>query len=113
MTTGMHRENGQPLSGRDHIEQSVVDILTTPIGSRVLNREYGSALFDLIDTPISQATLPDFHAAVIGALARWEPRIRVTHSHVSSAAPGRLEISIDGILRADGREITIEGIEIA
>ncbi|GDD08501.1 phage baseplate assembly protein [Escherichia coli] len=33
---GMDRNTGKPLSGVDHICQSIVDILTTPLGTRVM-----------------------------------------------------------------------------
>lgn len=39
----MSRENGRELETElDHIRQSVQDILTTPIGTRIMRREYGS-----------------------------------------------------------------------
>lgn len=46
---GMDRNTGKLLSGTDHIRQSIVDILTTPLGTRVMLPEYGSKLFDLVD----------------------------------------------------------------
>ncbi len=109
---GMNRRTGRALEGRAHLEQSVEDILTTPLGTRVMNREYGSRLFDLVDTPVNRYTLVDFYAAVIEALIRWEPRLRVTRAVVSSASPGILLIGVDAVDVVDGREISIEGIEI-
>ncbi|KPN28874.1 baseplate wedge subunit [Halolamina pelagica] len=41
---GVDRTNGQRLEGLAHIRQSVADILTTPLGSRVMRRDYGSLL---------------------------------------------------------------------
>lgn len=41
---GMNRETGKALTGIEHIQQSIRDILVTPIGSRVMRRKYGSAL---------------------------------------------------------------------
>ena len=46
--TGMDRETGKSLSGIEHLRQSIRDILTTPIGSRVMRRDYGSRLFELL-----------------------------------------------------------------
>lgn len=37
----MSRENGQSIELFQSIKQSIQDILTTPIGSRVMRREYG------------------------------------------------------------------------
>ena len=41
----------KPLSGVDHICQSIVDILTTPLETRVMLPEYGTQLFDLLIIP--------------------------------------------------------------
>lgn len=110
---GMDRRTGRALSGRAHLEQSVEDILTTPIGQRVMNRDYGSRLFDLIDVPINQFTKVDFYAAIIEALIRWEPRLRITKATVSSPEAGCIEVGVSGVEVASGRDITIAGIEIA
>lgn len=37
---GISATTGRPLSGIDHLRQSIRDILTTPIGSRVMRRLY-------------------------------------------------------------------------
>ncbi|MGH6997907.1 MAG: GPW/gp25 family protein, partial [Phenylobacterium sp.] len=47
----------------------------TPIGSRVMRRDYGSALFDLIDQPANLLTKLRLSAAIAMALMRWEPRV--------------------------------------
>ena len=38
---GMNTQNGRSLTELDHLRQSIVDILNTPIGSRVMRRDYG------------------------------------------------------------------------
>ena len=46
----MSRNTGLSLSSEaDQIRQSIQDILTTPIGSRIMRRNYGSLLPQLID----------------------------------------------------------------
>jgi len=74
---GMDRATGKPLSGDDHLRQSIGDILTTPLGSRVMRRDYGSLLFELVDRPLNAATRLLCVVAVAQALALWEPRISV------------------------------------
>lgn len=76
--TGISRKNGESLKALAHIRQSVRDIITTPIGSRVMRRDYGSRLPELIDMPQNEATLMQCYAAVVMAVTRWEPRIRVS-----------------------------------
>ncbi|EDY85445.1 GPW/gp25 [gamma proteobacterium HTCC5015] len=75
--SGMNAQTGQQLDGLAHIQQSVQDILTTPVGSRVMRREYGSFLPDLIDAPTNEAALLQAYAASAMALAQWEPRIEL------------------------------------
>ncbi|MYL22539.1 baseplate assembly protein [Halomonas alkaliantarctica] len=107
--TGMNAHTGQRLDGLDHIRQSVRDILTTPIGSRVMRRDYGSLLPELIDQPLNDALLLQAYAATVMALIRWEPRIRVTaiRRSVSADQPGRATLEIDG-QTVEGEPITLE-----
>lgn len=43
---GMNRTTGKALSEDGHILQSLKDIVTTPIGSRVMRRDYGEQRLD-------------------------------------------------------------------
>ena len=94
---GMHVATGKPLSGRAHLAQSVADILATPIGSRVMRRDYGSALFELVDAPANPLGRLRIFAATVDALRRWEPRLRVTRVGLAAGdAPGAFAITIEG-----------------
>ena len=94
---GMDRLTGAPLDGAAHLAQSIGDILLTPIGSRVMRRDYGSLLFELIDAPTNAATRLRLFSAVAGAIARWEPRLRLTRVTLSGEpARGSLVIGIEG-----------------
>jgi hypothetical protein len=106
---GMNATTGRQLEGIEHIQQSVRDILTTPIGSRVMRRDYGSLLPELIDAPLNDATLLQAYAASIMALIRWEPRIRVTaiRRSVSTTQPGQATLEIDAQTR-EGDPLQLE-----
>lgn len=94
---GMSKINGAALDGNDHIAQSIADILSTPIGSRVHRRDYGSLLFDLIDRPLNAATAGLLQAATALAIARWEPRLRLRKVQISgNFAGGNLIAEISG-----------------
>lgn len=80
---GVNNRTGKRLSGVAHLRQSVSDILTTPIGTRVLVRDYGSDLFSLADNPRDDLTRLQIIAASATALARWETRLKVTRVLVS------------------------------
>lgn len=98
--TGMHKETGKPVSGEAHIAQSIADILTTPIGSRVMRRDYGSRLFELVDTPLSPARRLLWIAATAGAIRRWEPRVTLERVALDLSATGQVILHLVG-RRAD------------
>lgn len=95
---GMSASTGRRLDGLDHIRQSVADIITTPVGSRVMRREYGSLVPELLDMPITDALMMRVYAATVIAVSRWEPRINITgaRQQVSSQTPGAAVIELTG-----------------
>ncbi|MBU9413686.1 GPW/gp25 family protein [Burkholderia multivorans] len=97
---GMNARTGRAIAGQAHIEQSAADILFTPLGTRVMRRDYGSLLPTLIDGPVNPLMRMRVMAASVMALARWEPRIQV--NQVDFAATG-----IDGgaVLELHGERI--------
>lgn len=95
---GMSRKTGRRIDQADHIMQSVRDILTTPIGSRVMRRDYGSLLPFLIDSPMNAYFIMQLRAAVIHALMRWERRvtpIRIELITDNQAAQGIASLMIE------------------
>ena len=94
---GISASTGKRLEGDAHLAQSIGDILSTPLGSRVMRRDYGSLLFELIDKPVNGAIRMLMHAATAIALRRWEPRLRLTRvSLQGEAKDGTLTIRIEG-----------------
>jgi phage baseplate assembly protein W len=94
---GMNASTGAAIEGEDHLAQSVGDILSTPIATRIMRRDYGSLLFELVDAPTTPSTLQQVYAAVALALHRWEPRLRLTRVAVAlGATPSEVEIGIEG-----------------
>ncbi|GHX05145.1 GPW/gp25 family protein [Vibrio cholerae] len=112
MKKGMNAQTGKPLEGIEHLKQSVRDILTTPIGSRVMRRDYGSRLFELIDNPTNPETVAEIIAASAEALKKWEKRIIVTRILVTSRQAVKISLTIEGKYKPDGKPITLEGIEV-
>ncbi|MFK4764544.1 GPW/gp25 family protein [Desulfobaculum sp. SPO524] len=109
---GVDAKSGGTLSGLEHVRQSVRDILTTPVGSRVMRREYGSRLPRLVDAPMTGETLVELYAATAEALARWEPRLRVERVSAREAGAGHVAIDVQGTYLPDGKPVTMEGIII-
>lgn len=94
---GMHAATGQQLSAIEHIKQSLADILTTPIGSRVMLREYGSEVPELIDQPLNAETELRIYAATAHAVAIWEPRIELTNISLATDGRGNATLLLEGI----------------
>lgn len=90
MRSGIDALTGQRLSGRDHLRQSIKDILTTPVGSRLMRREYGSLLPELIDQPLNGATRLRAMAATVDAVLRWEPGVKVSSVQFVTDDTGQL-----------------------
>ncbi len=62
---------------KDEIEQAVLIILGTPVGTRVMRPTFGSRLHELIFAPNNSHTAAQARHFVEDALGMWEPRIRV------------------------------------
>ena len=95
----MDRLTGKPVDGNAHLAQSLGDLLSTPIGSRVMRRDYGSMLFGLIDQPLNAATRLLIYAASALAIRRWETRLRVrkfTLDLPDGLASGQAALIIEG-----------------
>lgn len=75
---GMSKITGELLPTDDHLRQSIYDILTTPIGSRLIRREYGSLLPFLIDEPVNPATKLKIMSAIATSIIKYEPRVKVS-----------------------------------
>lgn len=75
---GMSKTTGQLLAPDEHLRQSIYDILTTPIGSRLIRREYGSLLPFLIDDAVNPATKLKIMSAIATSIIKYEPRVKVS-----------------------------------
>lgn len=110
---GMHAATGRPLDGTAHLRQSIRDVLTTQVGTRVGRREYGSRLPELVDRPMSAALLVDVYAAAAEALARWEPRFRLRSVEAAVRGPGgRLVLTLAGVHAPTGEELVLPEVPV-
>lgn len=109
---GIENTSGKHLSGIDHLRQSITDILTTPIGTRVMRRDYGSRLYELVDAPINRALLVEIYTAVAEALGNWESRLELTRVVVESIEPGSISIALEGNYLPDKTHIILEGLSV-
>lgn len=101
---GMDRSTGKPLAGADHLEQSIGDILGTPLGTRLGRREYGSLVPQLLDQPNNELGRMRLFAAAALALLRQEGRARISRVVLS---PGKLPH--EATLTITGRRTDVTG----
>lgn len=103
MTLGMNVTTGTAIADLEaHVRQSIADIITTPIGSRVMRREYGSLVPDLIDQPLNRTTVLRLYAATAAAIMRWEPRVKIAGIQMGFNAPAGAIVEVKcSLLDAD------------
>lgn len=104
---GMNAATGRAINGLDHIRQSLANILTTPIGSRIMRRDYGSEVPELIDQPLNGATQLRIYAAVAHAVMLWEPRISLTSLQLERGQSGESTLILQGIAEANNVQLDV------
>ena len=120
MSTGINRFTGRPLSDWPHVVQSILVILSTRIGDRVMRRSFGSAIPGLLGRNLVPATLLRFYTAIAIAIELWEPRFRVrrfeypdAENSANDLRQGRLGIRMIGDYRprALSGDMTVETVK--
>ena len=102
---GMNPSTGRSIAGLDHLYQSIGQIMTTPLASRIKRRPFGSELADLVDAPNNGAIRTRLYAAIATALMRWEPRLTLTRVQLSdddTVITGQQIIDIEGYTTESG-----------
>lgn len=91
----MNVSTGRSIGYSAHISQSIADILTTPIGSRLMRRGYGSFIPALIDQPMTPANILRLQAATAQAIMKYEPRTRLRRAALTFDASGKALMQIE------------------
>ena len=106
---GLASETGRSIDGAEHLRQSLADLIGTRPGQRLMRRDYGCRLAELLDQPANPAIRLQALAAVAEAIRRWEPRIqlkrlslRPVEGQEREAAQGRFDLRIEGQYRESG-----------
>lgn len=110
---GMNKTTGKHLEGIAHLKQSITDILTTPIGTRVMRRDYGSRLFELVDRPITDDLAMELYAATAAALNKWEPRFKLEQVQITSQQQGNITLMLRGLYLPNGKNIQLDNLYIS
>lgn len=104
---GMNRNTGHAITDAEHISQSVGDILRTPVGSRVMRRDYGSLLSAMIDQPQTPALELQIKVACYMALLKWEPRITLTAITTERQFDGNMIVNLTGQHKDTGESLSL------
>lgn len=72
------------------INNSLLNLLSCPIGSRPFEREYGSELYSALFEPADSQSAAFLDMGIFQAIRRWEPRIQMdlTRSSVKPTPEG-------------------------
>ncbi len=94
---GMNRHTGALIGGSDHLEQSIDDILSTPLGTRLGRRDYGSLVPQQLDQPNNPSGRIRLFAAAAMALLRQEGRVRISRVALTPGAqPHQIVLTVTG-----------------
>ena len=103
----MSRQNGVSISELESIQQSIQDIVTTPLGSRVMRRDYGSIIPDLIDQPMSDVLKVKIFSAIYTPVTRREERISIESMKVSDVYSGGLQLDLEAVHTITGQSLNL------
>lgn len=99
-----------PAYDADVIEASVIQILITPRGSRVMRGNFGTILERYIFESNTTVTVDGIESEVRRALSKYEPRVRVTLVSVNAGdvtEPGAILVSVDYVIISSNTANTV------
>lgn len=91
---GLSSVTGRALTGEAHLTQSMRKIITTPIGSRTMNRLFGSKVPRHLGAPMTRGLVADVVSDAADALIKWEPRVQLKRIVVAEVEAGRLGMTV-------------------
>lgn len=98
---GMNEYTGARLTESDHVRQCIRTILLTPIGTRLMRREFGSLIPDLLGYPLNQATLLRLYSVTAAAIMKWEKRVTVKSMRLNIATDGSAVFDVEYVFNGD------------
>lgn len=88
---------GQPIDNDEQLRQKIIDVLTTPIGTRLMRRDYGCGMIDALDMPVTTSTLALAKARIAKALKAFVKNFATLKITITQAIDNfRYAISIIG-----------------
>jgi uncharacterized protein len=89
-------------SAENKVQQSLLIILGTARGERVMNPDFGSRLHELVFEPNNSSTKGRIVQYVNEAIVKWEPRVEISRVNVTTdpATAGKVLVDIEYRVRA-------------
>lgn len=95
-------------AGEDAIRESIILILSTARGERVMRPDFGCRLSELVFAPNNMSTATLIRSYIEEALLNWEPRIEVEDITVTPLAnQSQLDVSIEYSIRASNSKYNL------
>lgn len=110
----MSRDTGANIYDLEHLRNSLKDILSTPKGSRVELRSYGSDLYQLIDRPVNSSLVMHMRQTIFEAVEKWEPRIAIDKVilNLDEINLGKVGVILEGWYLLENRPLRLDGITL-
>jgi len=85
-------------SGDDKIKQNIVQILLTGVGERLMRRDYGGGVAQLVHDPNNVALQAIVQHQVARSIGQWEPRVLLQEVNVTQDE-GTLTVQLSYVIR--------------
>lgn len=110
----MSRHDGKELSYTDYLAEAIVDVLLTPIGSRVGRRNYGSRLFRLLDSNVTRYLPLQMSNAIADAIMRNLPIVKVEQVKITALqlSEGRVICTLSAYETLLGRRLDLQDLSL-
>lgn len=96
-SVGFNRKTGAICTDFSHLKQSLAVIFSTPLKTRVMRRDFGCELFELIDRPLTDKVILAAYVSIVYACSRWEPRFEITWCNIEKVdSNGIVVLQING-----------------
>jgi phage baseplate assembly protein W len=104
--SGIDRRTGTFVDNLGHAYQGVEVILSTRLGSRIMRREFGGGIVELLGRLVTPALFAAFQQLLATAIDLWEPRFHVrritTNGSANELRLGHVGLTIEADYRPRG-----------
>ena len=90
------------LEGPDNVKQCIIDLLTTQVGERVMNEDFGTRLPPLLFEN-ADGLVDVIPVHVVEAISRFEPRVRNPKARATVIGNSTIQVQISWEIRTSGR----------